>query len=120
MVKRVVKYVDYNGDEQEETCYFSLTKVELAMLDSSYEGGFQAYVDSIVNGENVAALISVLADVFSKAYGEMSPDGKRFLKNKDKTEAFRSSEVFSELIFSILQNPEEAKIIGHGLLTNAK
>ena len=32
MIKKTVKYVDFNGNENNETFYFNLTKAELTML----------------------------------------------------------------------------------------
>lgn len=120
MFKRTVKYTDYNGKEQEEVCHFNLTKVELAMIDASYEGGFESAMNAMIAKQDTMGLIRAFADILGKAYGEMSADGKRFVKDKAKTDAFITSEVFSEFVMGILNNPDEAQSIGKQLVSNAK
>ena len=44
MIKRTVKYTDFNDVKREEDFYFNLTKDEVLDLQSSVPGGYSAYI----------------------------------------------------------------------------
>ena len=48
MVKKTIKYSDYNGNEREEDFYFNLSKVELLEMEMSTEGGLENKIKKIV------------------------------------------------------------------------
>ena len=39
MLKKTIKYTDYNGEEQTEDFYFNLSKAELTEMELSTTGG---------------------------------------------------------------------------------
>ena len=41
MVKKIIQYVDYDGVEKSEECYFNLSESELTKLDAKYDGGLR-------------------------------------------------------------------------------
>lgn len=116
MIKRNVKYVDFDGNEVEEEYYFNLSKMELMDLETSKDGGFGAYIDEISKSENVKDAFNIFKEVVLMSVGKRSEDGKRFIKNDEIRDDFKYSPAFDEVVFSIMQSETEAAEFVNGLL----
>lgn len=80
MLKKTIKYTDYNGTEREEDFYFNLTKAECYELQLSTEGGLEAMANRMIQAQNGEEIVRTFKDIVLMAYGEKSPDGRRFIK----------------------------------------
>lgn len=80
MLKRTIKYTDFNDQEQTEIFYFNLTRAELVDMQFSTEEGFGEMLQRIVESTNIQELIAVFKKIVLASYGEKSADGKRFNK----------------------------------------
>lgn len=120
MRKETIKYTDYNGIEREEDYYFNLTKAEVMEMEMSEVGGMAEMIKKIVNAKDAPAIIKVFKDLILKAYGEKSPDGKRFQKvDKDGTPlyiAFEQTEAYSELFVKLATDADAAADFVNGIL----
>ena len=56
MLKKSIKYVDYNGGEREEDFYFNLTEAELTRLNFTTEGGLEAVLNRIIATQDIPQL----------------------------------------------------------------
>jgi hypothetical protein len=83
MLKKTVKYVDYNGVEREEDFYFHLSEAELAEMELSETGGLSESIQKIINAKDNAAIIKIFKDIVLKSYGVKSADGRQFVKNDE-------------------------------------
>ena len=105
MLKKTIKYKDYDGNEREETFYFNLNKAEIAEMELGQEGGLVNTINKIVEEKDNAALIKLFKSVILSAYGEKSADGRSFIKSEAATQAFTQtmaySEIFMELAFQL-------------------
>ncbi len=108
MYKKAIKYTDYNGEEREEDFYFNLNKAELVDMQMSVNGGFDEYIKRITAEKDTAKLIKLFKDLILRSYGEKSLDGKRFIKDMDKTLEFTQTEAFSEYYVTLATNTDEA------------
>ena len=116
MLKKNIKYVDYNGVERSEDFYFNLTKAEVMEMELSISGGLAEMIQRIVAAKDVPALIKVFKDLVLKAYGEKSPDGKRFIKSDEIQTAFSQTEAYSILFMELATNDKEAADFINGIL----
>lgn len=116
MLKKTIKYVDYNGETREEDFYFNLSKAEVTEMELSKEGGMSEYIKKISAAQNAPELIKLFKDIITKSYGEKSLDGKRFIKNKELTEAFTQTEAYSELFVELASNADEAVKFINGIM----
>lgn len=116
MLKKTVKYVDYNGVERTEDFYFNLSKAEVAEMEMSVEGGFSAMLQELVNSKNNVRIVQIFKDMVLKAYGEKSPDGRRFVKSKEISEAFAQTEAYSEIFMELALNEEAAAAFVNGIM----
>lgn len=108
MLKKTITYTDYNGLERTEDFYFNLTKAEIMEMEMSTTGGFAEMLQKIVAAQDAPAIIKVFKDITLKAYGEKSPDGKRFIKNDELREAFSQTEAYSQLFMELATDAEAA------------
>ena len=116
MLKKTIKYTDYDGNEREEDFYFNLSKAEVTEMELSKEGGMSEYIKKISATQNGPELIKLFKEIIMKSYGEKSLDGKRFIKNKELTEAFTQTEAYSELFVELASNADEAVKFINGIM----
>lgn len=116
MIKKTIEYVDYNGENRKEEFYFNLSKAEVMEMEMSKNGGLSEYIQRIVKSSDNAAIIALFKEIICKAYGEKSLDGKRFIKNKELTEAFVQTEAYSELFMELATNADEAAAFVNGII----
>lgn len=116
MLKKTIKYVDYNGNEREEDFYFNFTEAEALELTFSEDGGLEAVVQKIVQEQNLPKIIEYFKKIILAAYGEKSADGKRFIKNDDVREAFSQTEAFSKMFIEFATDPVAAAAFVNGVV----
>ena len=116
MYKKVIKYTDYNDIEREEPFYFNLNKAELVKWEGSTLGGMKAMYEKIIAAQDKEALISLFETIIQRAYGEKSPDGKRFMKSPEILANFTSTEAYSNLFMELASNDEAASAFMEGIM----
>lgn len=108
MLKKTIKYTDYNGVERTEDFYFNFTKTELTKLETSKEGGLAESINKIINSVDVSKMVDTFETIILKAYGEKSDDGKYFNKSEEISERFSHTEAFNILFLELINDPEKA------------
>lgn len=116
MLVKNIKYVDFDGNERSEDFYFNLTKAEVTEMEMSTEGGLAKMLEKIVAEQDSRRIIEIFKDLILKSYGEKSPDGKRFTKNKEIRDSFSNTEAYSELFMSLATDAEKASAFINGIL----
>ena len=119
MLKKTIKYTDYNGKEREEDFYFGVNKAELTEMEYSEEGGFDKYLTKILKEENAKEIMNTVKRFILKSYGEKSEDGKRFVKSEELSLGFAQTEAYSELFIEICSNPDKATEFILGILPDS-
>lgn len=108
MLKKTITYTDYNGTERTENHYFNLSKAELTEMELSTTGGFAEMIQNIIDAQDGPAIMKIFKDIILKAYGEKSPDGKRFIKSDELSTEFSQTEAYSELFMELVTDAEKA------------
>lgn len=116
MLKKTMKYTDYNGVERTEDFYFNLTKAEIAEMELSIDGGLSAFLERIVAEKDNKRLIGAFKEVIMKAFGVKSPDGRRFIKNDEVRESFSQTEAYSDLFIELATNAEASAAFVNGIV----
>ena len=102
MLKKTIKYKDYNGVEREEDFYFDLSPAEITEMELSEDGGMSTLIQKIVVAKDMKSLVAMFKELILKSYGEKSADGRRFIK-VDHTDGHRLADDFAETpAYSIL------------------
>ena len=116
MLTETIKYTDYNGSERTEDFYFNLSKAEVMEMEMSVSGGLAAMVNRIIAAQDTPQLIKVFKDLVLKAYGEKSPDGKRFIKSEELSTAFSQTEAYSILFMELATDDKAAAAFVNGIV----
>ena len=117
MIKKTITYTDYNGSERTEDFYFNLSKAEVMEMEMSTTGGLAEMITRIVAAQDQPAIIKIFKDLILKAYGEKSPDGKRFEKKNGALAAkFAETEAFSQLFMELATDADAASKFVNGIV----
>lgn len=120
MITKTIKYTDYNGVEREEKFLFNLTKAELMEMEMGTTGGLAETIQRIVETQDTPSIIKIFKDLILKAYGEKSPDGKRFIKINEDGKAlsndFAQTNAYSELFMELATDPNAAADFIKGII----
>lgn len=116
MLKKTITYTDYNGNERTEDHYFNLTKAEIMEMEMSTTGGLAEMIKKIVAAQDAPAIIKIFKELILKAYGEKSPDGKRFIKSDELRDAFSQTEAYSQLFMELATDADAAAKFVNGII----
>lgn len=116
MVKKTITYVDYNDNERTEDFYFNLSKAELMEMELSISGGLTEKIQSIIAAQDAPAIIKIFKELILKAYGQKSPDGKRFIKSQEIQDEFSQTEAYSQLFMLLATDEKEAADFVNGII----
>lgn len=123
MLKKTIKYKDYNDTEREDTFFFNLTQAEITEMELSTDGGLATRIKSIVDAKNTPEIIKIFKKLILQAYGEKSEDGKRFRKTDDNgialAIAFSETDAYSKLFMELATNDEAAADFVNGIIPNS-
>lgn len=116
MLKKTIKYTDYDGTERNEDFYFNLTKAEVMEMEMGTTGGMQKMLEKIVAEQDSKRIIETFKDIIIRSYGVKTPDGKRFMKSKELADAFTQTEAYSELFMELATNADAAAAFVNGII----
>ena len=120
MLKKTIKYTDYNGVERGEDFYFNLSKAELMEMGTT--GGLAESIQKVVDTQDIPSIIKIFKDIILKAYGEKSADGKRFVKVNEAgvplSIGFSQTEAYSTLFMELATDADAAANFIKGIIPN--
>ena len=116
MLKKTITYTDYNGTERTEDFYFNLTKAEIMEMEMSTTGGLAEMIQRIVSAQDAPAIIKIFKELVLNAYGQKSPDGKRFIKTEALKEEFSQTEAYSQLFMELATDADAAAKFVNGII----
>ena len=116
MLKKTITYTDYNDVERTEDFYFNLSKAEIMEMQMGTTGGLAEMIQRIVAAQDAPAIIKIFKDLVLKAYGQKSPDGKRFIKTEELTSEFAQTEAYSQLFMELATDADAAAAFVNGIV----
>ena len=120
MLKKVVKYEDYLGTVRTEELYFNLSKTELSDMQMSVDGGYGAKLQKMLDSVNNKDIYNTFVEIVLAAYGEVSPDGKYFLKTDENghklADKFRQSLAYDTLMDEITKDESTIAEFCNGII----
>ena len=116
MLKETIKYTDYNGVERTEDFWFHLSKAELMEWEMGTTGGLTEMITRIVDAQDAPAIITIFKELVLKAYGQKSPDGKRFIKSEELATEFSQTEAYSQLFMDLATDADKAAAFVNGIM----
>lgn len=109
-------YTDYNGVERNEKFMFNFNKAELMEMELTAAGGLAETIQAIVDAKDAPALVTIFKDLVLKAYGQKSPDGKRFIKNETLRTEFEQTEAYSQIFMRLATDDKAAADFVNGIV----
>lgn len=116
MLKKTITYEDYDGNKRTEDFYFNLSKAEILEMEMGVSGGMTQMLNRIVAEQDSEKIIKTFKEIILKAYGEKSPDGKRFIKSEELSTAFSQTEAFSQLFMELATDADAAAKFVNGII----
>lgn len=116
MLKKNITYVDFDGNERNEDFYFNLSKAEVFEMELGVSGGMVQMLNKLISAQDGERIIKTFKEIVLKAYGEKSPDGKRFVKSKEISDAFSQTEAYSLLFMELATNADAASKFVNGIM----
>lgn len=117
MIKYTETYTDFFGNERTEDVYFNLTSAELTEMEMGTTGGLSTTLRNIIASKDLPTISEYFKKLLLISYGEISPDGRRFIKNKELSTAFEQTQIFSNIYIRLLDADEAFKFI-KGIMPN--
>lgn len=116
MIKQDITYTNFEGEQETETLYFHLNKVELMEMQVSEKRGLAQYITDIQKAENNKEIFRLFKEIVLRAYGERSEDGKKFIKNERLREEFEGSLTYEELMVKLVTEADFAVKFVNGIM----
>lgn len=116
MLKKTITYTDYNGVDRTEDFYFNLSKAEVMEMELSTAGGLAETLERIIATQDGPEIMRNFKQIMLKAYGEKSPDGKRFIKSEELSNNFSQTEAYSTLFVELATDDKAAAEFVKGIL----
>lgn len=124
MIKKTIKYEDFNGTEHTEDFYFHLSETELArmemretqILNDEAIGGLNARLNAIVKSGSGRLILEVFEDLVKQSYGVRSEDGSRFSKNEEAWNDFKDSGAYDSLFMELVTDAKAAADFVNGIV----
>ena len=115
-----VAYTDYEGNDREEEFRFNLNKAELLEMNMSVQGGMEKKLQRIIASKSVPEIAAMFKDIILRSYGEVSDDGRRFIKKAadghNLADDFAQTEAYSEIYSRLLSDENEAAAFINGVI----
>lgn len=117
MWKETITYKDFYGEERTEEFRFHLSKAECAEKQMKYAGGgYAEFLKRIVDAKSQETIVDLFKQFILDAYGEISQDGRRFMKSPELSKAFSETEAFSILYMKLATDDEYAAKFVNGVI----
>lgn len=109
MYKRVFEYEDFDGNKRKEEHYFNLTKAEVTMwLTTSTGYTLDQLLEELTQKNDAKRIMEIFEDLILRSYGVKSPDGRKFVKTKELSDDFKSTEAYSDLFMEVVTDGTKA------------
>ena len=119
MLQKKFKFVDYEGNEREETHYFNLNKAEtIQWMTTTGEYTLDKVLLRISTEKNGKNIMEIFEDLIRRSYGVKSLDGRRFEKSDEIWESFYQTEAYSDLFTELVTDGKKAADFVKSILPN--
>lgn len=98
MLIKKISYEDFLGNAREEEFYFNYSKADVNRLMFSTKEGLAEFLKRITKEEDRHKMFAFLEEFILGSVGEISPDGRQFIKSEEISTRFKQSNAYSELL----------------------
>ena len=117
MWKETITYTDYFGEERTEDFRFHLSQAECAERQMKYAGGgYAEFLRKIIDAKDSEKIVEYFKQFLLDSYGEISSDGRRFMKSPELSKAFSETEAYNILYMRLATDDKFAAEFVKGVL----
>lgn len=118
MIKHTVNYTNFNDEKVSKDFWFHLSKADIAEIQFQDEDRPLSDLLEELGEDGITAKksLEIFKSILAKAVGKRSEDGERFIKNDDVRSWFFDTDAYSELLFSMIDNPTLAAKLINGMM----
>lgn len=116
MIKKVISYLDYDGNQRKDTLMFDISESELLKLELKTPGGTRNKLQRIIEENDTAKIVEYFDDFIKLSYGRKSDDGKRFVKNEEILNEFLQSPAYNALFMELISDADKAAAFINGII----
>ena len=116
MLKKQVKFKDYEGNDKTVTLYFHLNKFEWLELETYTKGGLIENLQNAIEQNNAKKTIDILKKIILTAYGEKNEETGEFQKSEAAAIKFSKTDAFSELFYELAYDEAKSQEFFFGLI----
>lgn len=128
MIKRTIKYTDFNGNQRTEDAYFNMTRSELiafsfgmpdAIADTAKDTNnvdLEAAGTKLIEKMGTSGIFNFVKDLVFKAYGMKSEDGRRFIKSEQMSTEFTQTLAYDEFLIDLFSDDKKAAEFINGII----
>ena len=116
MIKRTINYTDFDGNKREEVAYFNMTRTELLAysfdlpddLSDELKDPDKAKIEEmsarLLEKMGRKGIFNFVKDFVFRAYGQKSPDGRRFIKSEALSTEFTQTLAYDEFMIDLFSD----------------
>lgn len=119
MLKKTIKYYDFNDVERTEDHYFGLLESEITKKSLETNGGLVNKIQRAVDAKNMPELIQIMTEFIDMSYGIKSDDGKYFRKTPEALADFKASPAYDVLYMELVSDAKAASEFVNGIFPKA-
>lgn len=123
MIRKEIKFKDFDGNDRTEVAYFNLNQRELTRLNIIPNGGLSAYMRKIVENEDREKIMDFFEKLILASYGKRDEDGIHFVKKDENghplSDRFAESAAYDQLFMDLLTDTDAAIDFFNGAMGNS-
>ena len=109
MIKKDLKYKDYDGNEVEETAYFHLPEPSLVELQFSFTEGLEKGMADMMERDDKVEILRFFKKIVLMAYGiRKGEKNERFAQSEEIAEAWSETNAYNTLYMELFTNSNAA------------
>lgn len=118
MLVKKIEYVDFKGVQRTEEFRFHLTEAEVLKWLRGTPGDYtlDAVLAQFSKKENGEKIIESIENLILTSYGELSLDGRRFVKSEEMSEEFKQTEAYSKLFMELALDAKKTSDFVNGII----
>lgn len=105
MLRKTVKFKNYDGVEITKDLYFNLRKDELIHMQFEEDGGLDKLLKKMQDEKDLKEIMRMFEKILKATYGEKSPDGNEFDKSEEAWKRFKSSNAYEAFYMDLISDP---------------
>ena len=116
MLRKIITFKDYNGNERKEEHWFNLEQHEIYKLQMGVKGGLVETLKEAIRTEDAPTIMEYYEKIIDASYGVRGADGKSFKKSPEILESFKCTPAYSALYMEILTDPAKSDEFTRGVI----